>query len=66
MSFTLSETSFIISFRFLSSSLDSLVKTLRKGHVKYLRREFDNNALIPVKQKWFCLFELMSDFEKFK
>ena len=51
MSFTLSETSFIISFRFLSSSLDSLVKTLRKDHVKYLRRKFDNNALVPVKQK---------------
>ena len=40
MSFsTNSKLSFIDSFQFLSSSLDSLVKNLNKGHFKYLSQE---------------------------
>ena len=37
--------SFIDSFQFLSSSLDSLVKNLGKDDFKYLSQEFDNNVL---------------------
>ena len=37
--------SFIDSFKFLSSSLDSLVKNLAKDDFKYLSQEFDNNIL---------------------
>ena len=37
--------SFIDSFKFLSSSLDSLVKNLAKDDFKYLSQEFDNNVL---------------------
>ena len=37
--------SFIDSFQFLSSSLDSLVKNLGKDNFKYLSQEFDNNVL---------------------
>ena len=37
--------SFIDSFKFLSSSLDSLVKNLNKDDFKYLSQEFDNNVL---------------------
>ena len=36
--------SFIDSFQFLSSSLDSLVKNLHKDDFKYLSQEFDNNV----------------------
>ena len=37
--------SFINSFQFLSSSLNSLVKNLGKDNFKYLSQEFDNNIL---------------------
>ena len=47
--------SFIDSFQFLSSSLDSLVKNLGKYDFKYLNQEFDNNVLDLVKQKGICL-----------
>ena len=57
--------SFIDSFQFLSSSLDSLVKNLGKDDFKYLSQEFDNNVLYLVKQKRFYTYEYMSDFEKF-
>ena len=60
------ELSFIDSFRFLSSSLDSLVKNLGQNDFKYLSQEFDNNVLDPVKRKGFYLFEYMSDSQKFK
>ena len=43
--------SFIDSFQFLSSSLDSLVKNLDKDYFKYLSQEFNNNVLHLVKQK---------------
>ena len=57
MGFTINNKfSFIESFQFLSSSLDSLVKNLK----------FDNFKLDLVKQKRFYHFEQMSDFEKFK
>ena len=57
---------FIDSFRFLTSSIDSLVKNLNKGDSKYLSQEFDNNVLDLVQQKGFYPYEYMSDFEKFK
>ena len=50
MSFTINnKLSFIESFQFLSSSLDSLVKNLSKNDFKYLSQEFDNNVLDLVK-----------------
>ena len=58
--------SFIDSFQFLSSSLDSLFKNLNKDDFKYLSQEFDNNVLDSVKQKGFYPYEYMSNFEKFK
>ena len=61
-----SKLSFINSFQFLSSSLDSLVKNLNKDDFKYLGQEFDMNVLDLVKQKEFYPYEYMSDFEKFK
>ena len=60
MSFSINnKLSFIDSFKFLSSALDSLVKNLRKD---------DNNVLDLVKQRGVMsdLYEYMSDFEKFK
>ena len=73
MSFTInSKLSFIDSFQFPSSSLDSLVKNLNKDDFHYLSQEFGNNVLDLVKQKefypfiHFILYEYMSDFEKFK
>ena len=67
MGFTINhKLSFIGSFRFLSSSLDSLVKNLNKDDFKYLSQEFDNNVFDLVKQKEFYPYEYMRDFEKFK
>ena len=57
---------FIDSFQFLSSSLDSLVKSLNKDDFKYLSQEFDNSVMDLVKQKGFCPYEYMSDFESLK
>ena len=58
--------SFIDSFQFLSSSLDSLVKSLNKVDFKYLSQEFGNNVLDLVKQKGFYPYEYMVNFENFK
>ena len=52
MSFTINNKfSFIDSFRFLSSSIDSLVKNLSKDDFKYLSQEFAIDILDLVKQK---------------
>ena len=40
------KSSFIYSFQFLSSSLDSIVTNLGKGNFKYLSQEFDDKNLI--------------------
>ena len=58
--------SFIDSFQFLSSLLDSLVKYLSKSDFKYLSQEYDNNFLDVVKLKRFYSYEYMSNFEEFK
>ena len=58
--------SFIDSFQFLRSSLDSLVKNFSKDDFKYLSQELDNNLLDLVKQKVFYPYEYMNNFEKFK
>ena len=58
--------SFIDSFQFLSSSLDSLVKYLSKSDFKYLSQEYDNNFLDVAKLKRFYSYEYMSNFEEFK
>ena len=45
MSFSINnKLSFIDSFRFLSSPLDSLVKNLNKDDFKYFSQEFDNDV----------------------
>ena len=58
--------SFIDSFQFLSSSLESFVKNLNKHDFKYLSQEFGNNILDLLKQKGFYPYEYVRDFEKFK
>ena len=58
--------SFIDSFQFPSSPLDSLVKILGKDDFKYLSQEYDNNVLDLVKQKGFYPYECMTYFKKFK
>ena len=58
MSFTINnQLSFIDSFQFLSSSLDSWVKNLSKDDFKYLSQEFDHNVLDLVTQKKFYPYE---------
>ena len=67
MSFTIhNKLSFIDSFQFLSSSLDSFVKNLGKDDFMYLSQEFDYNLLDLIKQKRFYRYKYMSDFVKFK
>ena len=58
--------SFIDSFIFLSSSLDSLVKNLSKDDFKYSSQVFNNDVLDLVKQNRFYPYEYMGDFQKFK
>ena len=58
--------SFIDSFQFLSSSLDSLVRNFNKDDFKYLSQKFDVNVLDLVKKKGFYPFEYMTTFEKFE
>ena len=58
--------SFIDSFQFLSSSLDSFIKKLAQDDFKYLNQEFHDNVLDLIKQKGFCSYEYMSNSEKFK
>ena len=66
-SFTIdNKLSFIDSFQFFSSLLDSLVKNLSKDDFRYLAQEFDNNILDLVNQKGFYSYEYMNDFEKSK
>ena len=67
MSFSINnKLSFIDSFQFLSSSLDSLSNNLAKDDSKYLSQELDNNVLDLVKQKGFYPDEYIRDFAKFK
>ena len=67
ISFTINNRlSFVDSMQFPSSPLGSLVKNLNKEDFKYLSQEFVDNVLDLVKQKEFCLYEYMSDYEKFK
>ena len=67
MSFTINNNlSFIDSFQFLSSSLDSLGQSLNKDDFKYLSQELNNNVLDLVKQIGFYPYEYMNNFEKFK
>ena len=58
--------SFLDSFQFLSSLLDSFVKNLKKDDLKYSIQEFDNSVLDLVKQKILYPYEYMTDFKKFK
>ena len=55
--------SFISSFQFISSLLDSLLKNLANDDFRYLSHEFNNNVLDLVKQKLFFPYEYVSDFE---
>ena len=67
MSFTINnKLSFIDIFKFISSSLDSLVKNLSKDDFKYLSQEFDNNVLDLVKKEGFHPFEYLTNFQRFK
>ena len=56
---------FINSFQFLSSTLDSLVKSLGKADFKYLSKEFDSKVLDLAKQKKCYPYEYMTGVEKF-
>ena len=67
MDFTINnKLSFLDSFQFLSSLLDSFVKNLKKDDLKYSIQEFDNSVLDLVKQKILYPYEYMTDFKKFK
>ena len=67
MSFSINDKlSFIDSFQFLRSSLDSLVRNANKDDFKFYSQEFDNNISDLAKQKGFYPYEYMSDFKKFK
>ena len=67
MSFNINnKLNFTGSFQFLSSSLDSLVRNLRKYDFNYLSQEFNTDILDLVKQKRFYPYEYMNDFGKFE
>ena len=67
MSFNINnKLTFIDSFQFLSSSLDSLIKNLGKNDFYYLSQEFYGSALDLIKQKRFYPYKYLSDFETFR
>ena len=67
MSFTINDKlNFTDSLQFLSSLLNSLVKSLGKNDFKYLSQEFDNIVFDLLKLKVFYPYEYISDFERFK
>ena len=55
---------FIDSFQFLASSLDSLVKKIRKDGFKYSSQEFDHNVFDLVKEKGLYPNEYTDNFRK--
>ena len=57
---------FVDSFYFLSSSLNSLVKNFDKDYFEYSSEESDNTVLDLIKQKWFYSYEHISNLVKFK
>ena len=64
MSFSINnKLSFIDSFQFLGSSLDSLVKSLSKDDFNYFSKNIENKVLILLSKND---FNLMSDFEELK
>ena len=66
-SFTIkNKLSFIDSFQFLNSSLDSLIKNLNNDYSKYLSQEFHKNKFDLVKQNGFYPYEYTIDFKKVK
>ena len=67
MSFNINnKLTFIDSFQFLSSSLDSLIKNLGKNDFYYLSQEFYGSALDLIKQKRLYPYKYLSDFETFR
>ena len=53
------------SMKFISSSLDVLVKNLSDNDFKYSSQEFSGNLLETVKQKSVYPYEYMDTFKKF-
>ena len=67
MSFSLlNELVFTVSFQFLNSPLDSLVKNLGIVYFKYLGQECDNDVLKLLDQKGLYPNEYVFSFGKFK
>ena len=67
MSFTLNNNIvFIDSILFMNSSLDKLVKNLRREDFKYLNEVFSGEELELVKQKGIYPSEYFNSFKKFK
>ena len=54
---------FADSFQFLSSSLNSLIKSFRKNNFKYLSEKRDSKVFDLVKEKRYDLCDDMSDFK---
>ena len=67
MSFSInSKLSFIDSFQFLSSSLDSIVRNLKKDDFNFLSQEFNNNMSDLVNQKCYFPYQYVGSFDKIK
>ena len=67
MTFSLhNELVFIVSFQFLSSPLDSLVKNSEIIDFKYLGQDIDSDVLKLVNQKGFYPHKYLISFGKFK
>ena len=56
---------FIDSMLFINSTLDSLVKNLIDGDIKYLSEEYSGEFLKLVKEKGVYPYEHMNSFKKF-
>ena len=61
------ELRFIDSFKFMSTSLDSLVNNLARGGGKFFGfEEYNENQYKLLIQKGICSYEYMTNWDKFK
>ncbi|GFU80620.1 c2H2-type domain-containing protein [Trichonephila clavipes] len=62
----LNELRFLDSFKFMSSSLENLIKTLKKDEFKYMKHYFDSEKIDLLLRKGVFPYDYFDSFEKCK
>lgn len=56
---------FLDSLKFMSSSLDKLVKNLKRNEFKHTKLYFDDDSLDPLLRKGVYPYDFMDSFDKY-